>query len=50
MPLDHDAEILLEMIREANRPAFENVGAVAARDLFMAGRKVLAPDPMPIPT
>ena len=48
MPLDHDAEILLQMIREANRPAFETVGAVAARDLFMAGRKVLAPDPMPI--
>jgi len=26
MPLDHDAEILLEMIRAANRPAFETVG------------------------
>ena len=48
MPLDHDAEILLEMIREANRPSFETVGAVAARDLFMAGRKALSPDPMPI--
>jgi acetyl esterase len=48
MPLDHDAEILLQMIREANRPAFETVGADAARELFMAGRKVLAPDPMPV--
>ena len=48
MPLDHDAEILLQMIREANRPAFETVGAEAARELFMAGRKVFAPDPMPI--
>jgi acetyl esterase/lipase len=48
MPLDHDAEILLEMIREANRPTFESVGAVAARELFMAGRKALSPDPMPI--
>jgi acetyl esterase len=48
MPLDHDAEILLQMIREANRPAFETVGAVAARELFMAGRKALSPDPMPI--
>src|SRR5438067_5734843 len=48
MPLDHDVEILLQMIREANRPAFETVGAAEARDLFMAGRKVLSPDPMPI--
>jgi len=48
MPLDHDAEILLEMVRAANRPAFETVGAVEARQLFMAGRKALAPDPMPI--
>jgi acetyl esterase len=48
MPLDHDAEILLQMIREANRPAFETVGAGAARELFMAGRKALSPDPMPI--
>ena len=48
MPLDHDAEILLEMIRTANRPAFETVGADEARLLFNAGRKVLAPDPMPV--
>jgi acetyl esterase len=48
MPLDHDAEILLEMVRAANRPAFETVGAVEARQLFIAGRKALAPDPMPI--
>jgi len=48
MPLDHDAEILLRMIQEANRPTFESVGAVAARDLYMAGRKALSPDPMPI--
>ena len=48
MPLDHDAEILLKMIQEANRPTFESVGAVAARDLYMAGRKALSPDPTPI--
>jgi len=48
MPLDHDAEILIKMIHEANRPTFESVGAVAARDLYMAGRKALSPDPMPI--
>ena len=48
MPLDHDAEMLLEMIRAANRPAFETVGADEARLLFNAGRKVLAPEPMPV--
>ena len=48
MPLDPDAEILLEMIRAANRPAFETVGAAEARQLFKAGRQVLAPEPMPI--
>jgi acetyl esterase len=48
MPLDPDAEILLEMVRAANRPAFETVGAAEARLLFNAGRKVLAPDPMPV--
>src|SRR5207302_6064106 len=48
MPLDHDVEILLKMIQEANRPSFETVGAIAARELFMAGRKALSPDPMPI--
>src|SRR5207302_6928904 len=48
MPLDHDVEILLKMIQEANRPSFETVGAIAARELLMAGRKALSPDPMPI--
>jgi acetyl esterase len=48
MPLDPDAEILLEMIRAANRPAFETVGAAEARQLFNAGRKVLGPEPMPV--
>jgi acetyl esterase len=48
MPLDPDAEILLEMVRAANRPSFETVGAAEARPLFNAGRKVLAPDPMPV--
>ena len=48
MPLDHDAETLLEMIRVANRPAFEAVGAAEARLLYTAGRRVLAPEPMPV--
>jgi len=48
MPLDHDAQTLLEMVRAANRPAFETVGAAEARLLYMAGRKVLAPEPLPV--
>ena len=48
MPLDPDVETLLKMVQEANRPSFETVGAIAARELFMAGRKALSPDPMPI--
>lgn len=48
MPLDHDAQTLLDMVRVANRPAFETVGAAEARLLYMAGRKVLAPEPMPV--
>ena len=48
MPLDHDAQTLLDMVRAANRPAFEPVGAAEARLLYLAGRKVLAPEPMPI--
>lgn len=48
MPLDPDAQTLLDMVREAQRPAFETVGAVAARKLYEAGRRVLAPEPMPV--
>ena len=48
MPLDHDAQTLLDMVRVANRPAFETVGAAEARLLYLAGRKVLAPEPMPV--
>jgi acetyl esterase len=48
MPLDPDAQTLLDMARLANRPAFETVGAVEARALYKAGRRVLAPDPMAV--
>jgi acetyl esterase len=48
MPLDPDAQTLLDMVRAANRPAFETVGAAEARLLYLAGRRVLAPEPMPI--
>src|SRR5438270_1125401 len=48
MPLDPDAQILLDMVKEANRPAFETITPAEARALFMAGRPVLAPEPMPV--
>ena len=47
MTLDPDAQTLLDMAREAGRPAFETVGAAQARALYQAGRRVLAPEPMP---
>src|SRR5579884_1336714 len=48
MPLDPDAEVVLEMIRVSGRPAYEMVGALEARRLFRAAREVLAPDPAPV--
>src|SRR3984893_9518145 len=48
MPLDPDAQTLLDMVKEANRPTFETVSPAEARALFMAGRPVLAPEPMPV--
>ncbi|MBV8889978.1 MAG: alpha/beta hydrolase [Alphaproteobacteria bacterium] len=36
------------MVREAGRPAFESVGADEARELYRAGRHVLASDPVPV--
>ena len=48
MPLDPDAQTLLDMVKEANRPAFETVTPAEARAAFMAARPVLAPEPMPV--
>jgi acetyl esterase len=48
MPLDPDAQTLLDMVKEANRPAFETVTPAEARVAFMAARPVLAPVPMPV--
>src|SRR3984893_6380705 len=48
MPLDPDAQTLLDMVKEANRPTFETVTPAEARALFMAARPVLAPEPMPV--
>jgi acetyl esterase len=48
MPLDPDAETVLEMIRLSGRPPYEAVGAVEARRLFRAAREVLAAEPAPV--
>src|SRR5258707_963221 len=48
MPLDPDAQTLLDMVKEANRPAFETVSPAEARAAFMAARPVLGPEPMPV--
>ncbi|HEX3538545.1 MAG TPA: alpha/beta hydrolase [Stellaceae bacterium] len=48
MPLDPDAQTLLDMVRIANRPAFETVTPAEARKLYAAGRPGLAPEPMPV--
>ena len=50
MSLDSGAQTLLDMVREANRPAFDTVGAQEARKIYASGRKVLSPDPMPVNT
>ena len=46
--LDPDAQTLLDMVREANRPAFDTVSPAEARALYRAGRKVLSPEPPPV--
>lgn len=48
MPLDPDAERLLEMMRAAGRPPFETLTPDQAREAFRAGRTVTQPDPAPV--
>jgi len=45
MGLDRDAERVLEMVRLSGRPPYETLSAPEARELFLAAREVLAPDP-----
>ena len=45
MALDRDAERVLEMVRLSGRPPYETLTAPEARELFLAAREVLAPDP-----
>jgi acetyl esterase/lipase len=48
MALDRDAERVLEMVRMSGRPAYETLSAPEARELFLAAREVLAPNPPPV--
>ncbi|HEV2301344.1 MAG TPA: alpha/beta hydrolase [Stellaceae bacterium] len=48
MALDPDAEQVLELVRLSGRPRFEEVSPEEARALFLAGRKVFAPEPAPV--
>ncbi len=45
MPLDPDAQLVLEMIRLAGRPPFETLTPDEARQAYMASRRVLQPPP-----
>lgn len=45
MALDRDAERVLEMVRLSGRPPYETLSAPEARELFLAARELLAPDP-----
>ena len=48
MPLDPDAKLVLDLAAKAKNPPFEQVDAPTARQFYRDGRKVLAPDPMPV--
>lgn len=48
MPLDPDAQLVLDMMRAAGRPAFETLSPAEARQAYAASRKVLQPEPEPV--
>src|SRR5580693_8914529 len=48
MALDRHAERVLEMVRLSGRPSYETLSAPEARELFLAAREALAPDPPPV--
>src|SRR5260370_19361502 len=48
MALDGDAGRVLEIVRLSGRPPYETLSAPEARELFLAAREVLAPDPPPV--
>jgi acetyl esterase len=48
MPFDPDVQIILDMIRLAGRPSFEELTPDEARQAYNASRAVLAPVPQPV--
>lgn len=48
MPLDPDAQILLDMIRAAGRPPFETLTPAEARQAYANSRRILQPEPEPV--
>ncbi|MGE0225889.1 MAG: alpha/beta hydrolase [Acetobacteraceae bacterium] len=45
MPLDPDAQLVLDMIRTAGRPPFEQLSPDEARQAYMNSRRILQPTP-----
>jgi acetyl esterase len=45
MPIDPDAQRVLDLVREAGRPPYESLPVEEARRLYLAGRTVLQPEP-----
>jgi acetyl esterase len=48
MPIDPDAQRVLDLIREAGRPPYESLPVEEARRLYLAGRAVLQPEPQEV--
>ncbi|GGG17756.1 acetylhydrolase [Caldovatus sediminis] len=48
MPIDPDAQRVLDLIRESGRPPYETLPALEARRLYAAGRTVLQPEPQEV--
>jgi len=44
MPLDPDAQKVVDLIVQANRPPYETLTPVEAREVYLASRRVLQPD------
>jgi acetyl esterase len=48
MSLDPSAQAVLDMIKAAGGPLYETLSPATARELYLAGRAVLAPDSPPV--
>ncbi len=48
MPLDPDAQLVLDMMRAAGRPPFEQLSPAEAREAYSNSRKILQPELEPV--